>query len=372
MASPERPGKPKPSEADLEKLRERATERDVDAEVVVLGGEASRQRIADDHLGAEGSPPYAVWQRPAVDAVEDRERLSYYDRPLLKEPTWIWTVPGYFFAGGAAGGAALLGAVAQIADRDGLDGLIRRARWVGAVGGGIGSALLVADLGRPERVLNMLRVFRPSSPMSVGSWALSGAASLTAGSAILDARTPLRRIGDILGLGAGALAMPLSTYTAVLLSNTAVPLWQEVRRSLPALFAASAVTSAASILDLFPGNERESRVIRTYGVAGRFGELIAARAFEREAHRIPRIARPLHEGMCGSLWRVSEVLNVASLALSLVPTRRRGPRIAAAVTGIGSGLALRFAVMRAGKMSSVDPHATFQQQRDRLRTTEAG
>jgi formate-dependent nitrite reductase membrane component NrfD len=371
MAQPDRPDDERPTEDDLEDLRRRAGDRDVDADVVVLRGEASRQEVPPNRAHAEGAPPFAVWDRPASRAQAHGEGATYYDRPVLKEPTWIWTVPAYFFAGGAAGGAAILAAAAQLADRDGLEGLVRRARWVGGVGGGIGSALLIADLGRPERFFNMLRVFRPSSPMNVGSWALSGAASLTMGAAILDAPgTPLRPLGDVLGLGAGVLAMPLSTYTAVLLSNTAVPLWQQIRRSLPPLFASSAVSSAASILDLLPGSERESRIVRAYGIAGRVAELLAARAVEREARRIPRVGLPLEQGVSGTLWKASEVLNVASLALSVLPTRRRAPRVAAAVTGIASGIALRFAVMRAGKVSAVDPRATFQQQRAGLGAAE--
>jgi formate-dependent nitrite reductase membrane component NrfD len=312
-----------------------------------------------------------VWGRPALGASTDVHGATYYERPTLKEPTWIWTVPTYFFAGGAAGGAALIAAAAQLADRDGLEGLIRRARWVGAIGGMAGSVLLIADLGRPDRFFNMLRVFRPSSPMSVGSWSLAAAGLLTAGSAVINAPgTPLRPVGDVLGLGAGAVALPLSTYTAVLLSNTAVPLWQQIRRSLPVLFASSAVSSSASILDLLPATPRESRILRAYGIAGRLGELFSAPIVKREASRVPRVAAPLHDGVSGALWRASQFLNIAGLALSVLPTRRRGPRIAAAVAGIASGLTLRFAVMRAGKLSSMDPHATFQQQRAGLGAAE--
>jgi hypothetical protein len=149
-------------------------------------------------------------------------------------------------------------------------------------------------------------------------------------------------------------------------------LWQQTRRSLPALFAASAVSSAASILDLLPASERESRIVRAYGVAGRVAELVAARALEREAERVPRVARPLREGVSGALWRASEVLNVASLALAVIPTRRRAPRIASAVAGVASAIALRFAVMRAGTVSSMDPRATFQQQRAGFGAAEVG
>jgi hypothetical protein len=97
---------------------------------------------------------------------------GYYGLPLLKQPSWTWEIPLYFFVGGAAGAAAVVGA---IADYTGADrALVRHARWIAAAGSVISPALLIADLGRPERFLNMLRVFKPRSPMSVGVWTLLG------------------------------------------------------------------------------------------------------------------------------------------------------------------------------------------------------
>src|SRR6185436_9246973 len=93
----------------------------------------------------------------------------YYGLPILKKPVWTWEVPVYFFVGGAAGAAAMIGAAAQLAG--GNERLVRDARRVAAIGANLSAPLLIADLGRPERFLNMLRVFKPQSPMSVGAWA---------------------------------------------------------------------------------------------------------------------------------------------------------------------------------------------------------
>src|SRR5205807_3058455 len=141
------------------------------------------------------------------------------------------------YAGGTAGAAATLGAAAQLLDRDELDGLVRRCRWIAAAGTAIGTALLVEDLGRPGRFLNMLRVFRRTSPLSVGSWILAPTTALSSASVVLPGT-----IGDAAGLAAGALGAPLAGYTAVLLTNTAVPVWEQPRRSFPPLLVASAVT----------------------------------------------------------------------------------------------------------------------------------
>src|SRR5947208_11215073 len=97
---------------------------------------------------------------------------GYYGIPLLKEPAWTWEIPLYFFVGGAAGAAAVVGAIASYTGADRR--LVRDARWIAAAGSVLSPALLISDLGRPERFLNMMRVFKPQSAMSMGVWTLVG------------------------------------------------------------------------------------------------------------------------------------------------------------------------------------------------------
>ena len=335
----------------------------VDPEVGLLAGEASDQKVPEDRAATEGAAPFDVWKEmPSADGRAGDP--TYYERPVLKEPTWVWAVPAYFFSGGAAGASAVLALVAQAVDREGLDRLVTRARWTAAAGCAAGTALLIEDLGRPERFLNMLRVFRPSSPMSVGSWVLATASPTSAGAALLaGAGGGPRAAGDAAGVVAGVAGLPLSGYTAVLLSNTAVPVWQATRRSLPLLFVASSVASAASILDLFDLSEREHAVVRRYGTVGRVAELVAGMAVERDADEVEQVGRALHEGVADTLWRASKALGAASLALSFLSKRSRTARKASAVLGVLGGLATRFAVFHAGRRSSTDPRATFRQQR---------
>jgi len=116
---------------------------------------------------------------------------SYYGRPVLKEPVWQPEIPWYFFTGGLAGASGVLSLVARLS---GNETLARRSLYVGAAADLVSPALLVSDLGRPERFLNMFRVFKVTSPMSVGSWILgvSGGASTTA--ALLEATGKLKPI----------------------------------------------------------------------------------------------------------------------------------------------------------------------------------
>src|SRR3954452_14571987 len=168
---------------------------------------------------------------------------TYYDVPLLKAPVWTWEVPLYFFVGGAAGGAAIIGSLAEWTGTDGT--LARDARWTAAAGGPLSAALLTADLGRPERFVNMLRVFKPQSAMSVGSWTLA-AFSAASAVAVLPLRAlaaPAQPVSALLGCG-------MLTYTGVLIGATAVPAWHDHVRTLPIHFAASGLASAAATLSL--------------------------------------------------------------------------------------------------------------------------
>jgi formate-dependent nitrite reductase membrane component NrfD len=296
----------------------------IDPALGTLEGEAARQ----------AAPEFAV-------AVPTR-------LPLLKAPVWIWSIPAYFFVGGVGGAAMTLGLAAELFGGKTLRRFDRRCRWTGAVAGGIGSALLIHDLGRKGRFLFMLRVFRATSPMSIGSWVLALATPLSGASATLGGR-----LGWLAGLGAGLLGLPLATYTAVLLGTTAIPLWSETRRSLPFLFGGSAVASLASVFELMDLDPRERAIMFRFGTAGRVAELAASAVFEHEARRSPGVARPLRDGLSGALWNTATVCTLASLTVSLMPGDGRTKRRIAGVLGIAGGVCLRFAVFYAGKRSAL-------------------
>ena len=156
--------------------------------------------------------------------------------------------------------------------------------------------------------------------------------------------------------------MPLATYTAVLLSNSAVPVWLATRRSLPLLFGASSAASLASVLDLLPLGYRERAIVRRFGIAGRAADVVAGYVVERDACANPRVGRPLSQGVSGVLWKSARLLTVASLVLTLIPGESKSRRRLAGLLGVAGGLALRFGVFHAGKASALDPRATFSQQ----------
>jgi formate-dependent nitrite reductase membrane component NrfD len=210
----------------------------------------------------------------------------------------------------------------------------------------------------------MLRVFRPSSPMNMGTWILS-AFGLCTGLASLPAvsRAPegVRRMGDFAWRLAGLVGLPLTGYTGALLADTAVPLWQGARRTLPVLFSLSGASAAASILELFPARAPEAKAVHRFGMVAKAAEIAATFALEREVSLVPRVARPLRTGLTGALWRAARALTFGSLVLSLARRNRRA--VVQGLLGTAGAVALRFALLQAGRRSTRDPRAAFEQQR---------
>jgi hypothetical protein len=332
--------------------------RNVDERLGVLQGEAADVEV--------GRPLDAFpLQRHGPSRATDRaaqESPTYYELPVLKAPVWIATIPTDFYVGGVTGGALALGAAVQLLD-DERPALLRACRWMGAVGTVASAGLLIADLGRPSRFLNMLRVFRPTSPMSVGSWVLA-ATGATATLAVLGApRGPLARGATTI---AGALGLALAGYTGVLLANTAVPLWRGARRAMPPLFLGSGLASAAALLELVALPARDRALARRVGVLGKVLELSLSRALERELDGAPRARMPLEEGATGALWRAAKALTSASLLLAVLPRAPRRLRTLGAALGTAGALAMRFGLFHGGKRSARDPRATFEGQRARM------
>jgi formate-dependent nitrite reductase membrane component NrfD len=334
--------------------------RNIDLSAGVLSGEAADQAAPDTRKDIA----LHAQSFPYVPSHQSRESPTYYDHPMLKQPVWIWSIPAYFYVGGVAGVGAALGAAAQLIAPRGMRALIVRSRWVATAGGAVSAALLVHDLGRPERFLNMLRVFRVSSPMSMGSWILAVFSSAAGAAAILPFGPRLfRPLANISGLVAGVFGLGLSGYTGVLISQTAVPVWQTSYRTTPVLFLASGAASAASFFEFFKLNSREARAVEWFGSFGKTIELAATFALEAEANRIERVGRPLSRGFSGFLWQSAKAFTIASAILSVLPGKSRPRRVVAGLLGSVAGLCLRFGMFYAGKASARDPRASFVQQR---------
>jgi hypothetical protein len=325
-------GKPKATEQRLDEIRKAAAER--------------RSAVA---------PPA---ENPKVQSGE-----SYYGLPVLKGPVWTWEVPLYFIVGGISGVSACIAFAAQLLHRD--PALIRFALWMALIGGAICPVLLISDLGRPARFLNMLRVFKFQSAMSLGAWilvAFSNCVLLALVCLELKMRgfsnpllTPLLWFGECSGAVTGLL---LASYTGVLIGATAIPVWSENRIVLPVHFLTSGLGCSSGILELAGFLIPATQIIGfvASGIETLIGILLELRK--------SRVGAPLYRGESGWTLRIAGIVEgPVALLLRLIAGSTPAGRYAAAGCFLAGALLSRYGWIWAGRVSAHDPHALFQLQR---------
>lgn len=303
-------------------------------------------------------------QQEAAALVPSRVQLpvasaekGYYELPMVKEPSWTWEIPLYFFIGGVAGTASVLAGVAELTGAS--PKLVRDARRISLLGAMLSPALLISDLGRPARFLAMLRVFKPQSPMSVGVWILMGfSAGTTAANAgaWMRARSEfpglaalLERIGDVTAL---AFGLPFASYTGVLVGATVIPAWNSNASLLPAHFLASGLGASVGLLEI-AGNRTQA--LQWLGLGAAAAETAVGAKIELKNN--PAEA-PLKRGPSGWFIRLGGLLSgpvpLALRAMSLVMKPRPAlklRRYAAVAAMVGSAVT-RAAWIYAGHVSA--------------------
>jgi hypothetical protein len=286
---------------------------------------------------------------------------SYYGRPIIKEPVWQPEIPVYFFMGGLGGASSVLSLVARVSSNELL---ARRSIYIGAAADAVSPLLLISDLGRPERFLNMLRVFKVTSPMSVGSWILAVSSAGSSGAAFLNAIGRLRRVGDVARTVSAVSGAPLAVYTATLISDTAIPVWHEARHELPFLFGSSAAATAgaAAAIAVPPAQAGPARRL---AIGGALVENAVMVAMEK---RLGMLGEPYRQGDAGRYAKVAKACSLGGAALLAAAGRRS--RLASAAGGalvLAGEMALRWSVFKAGFQSARDPKYTVIPQRERVR-----
>ncbi|MCG7432915.1 polysulfide reductase NrfD [Kocuria indica] len=313
-----------------------------------------------------------------VPVVPEPEFRSYYGRPIVKAPPWDSKIASYLFLGGLAGGSALLSLGGYFTDRPAL----RRNGRLGALGAAsLGTVALIADLGRPERFLHMMRTVKPTSPMSLGSWLLAGFATNAGVAAAIevdrmtDERLPLGPLRPVLhalelptSVASGVLGAPLAAYTAVLLGDTAVPTWHEMHAHLPFVFVSSASLASGGFA-LVTTPVAETGPARFFAVAGVAGELAAMHVMKGAMD--PVSVEPLEQGKPGAWLTWSERLSVIGGVGALLGGRRRWVAAASGLALMTSSALTRWGVFWAGKESVKDPRYTVIPQRNRLEKRRA-
>lgn len=295
---------------------------------------------------------------------------TYYERPLLKKPHWEWEVVTYLFVGGITGGSGILVLLADERPEREAD-LARSARYVSFVLAAACPAILVKHLGRPERFLNMLRIIKAKSVMSLGVWGLvnfSAAATLAlAGRLSRDGVLPafVAKLEPrwLTKLVMGVFGAFIAGYTGVLISATAIPVWALGKRHIPAFSVCSGVAGAcalnAAILALC-GSDRTRHKLERLGLVASTAEMILIEAFRRHAGAA---GEPMFGGARGrKLRNVTEIGGIIAPALlSLLPFGGRTKTLLASALTLAGGYVLRETLLEGGKASADDPRAASRQ-----------
>jgi hypothetical protein len=305
--------------------------------------------------------------------VPDATFSSYYGRAVLKRPVWRERdIAGYLFFGGLSAGSALLGAGGDVTGRPAL----RRSGRLAAVGSlTVSTGFLIHDLGRPSRFLNMLRVFKPTSPMSVGSWLLSGfglPAGVAAGAELTGlVPKPLRGLVNAVsrpaGVAAASLAPAIAAYTAVLLADTAVPTWHEAYPELPFVFVGSAAAASGGLAMMLVPLDQASPA-RRMAVAGAAVDLAAA---QKMGDRLGLVGEPLRTGHSGQLLKLAKGLTIGGAVVTATLGRRsRWASVIGGAALVAGSVFTRFGIFSAGVVSAEDPKDVVRPQRERVRARE--
>lgn len=299
-------------------------------------------------------------RRGEQPVVPDTQFTSYYGKPIINGPVWKSPdIPGYLFLGGVAGGSSLLAAGAQLTGRRRL-ATVSKVGAFGAITLSLGA--LVHDLGRPARFLNMLRVFKPTSPMNMGSWLLAGYGPLAGGAAASAVTGLLPRAGAAATAGAALTGPAVAAYTAALVSDTAVPAWHEGHRELPYVFVGSGAVGAAG-LGLLGARDDEQSPARNLAL---FGAALELGSFKRMEKRLGMVAEPYRSGRAGLLVRAGEALAAAGSAGAVLGRRSRVARLLSGAALVAGSACTKWGVFEAGRVSAEDPKYTVVPQRQRL------
>jgi formate-dependent nitrite reductase membrane component NrfD len=317
------------------------------------------------------------YKQSNLGAAVSRPRDAYRDVPILKRPTWNNEVAAYFFFGGVSAGAAVIGSLAEVFGGERRKRLARTAHYVSFATLLPCPPLLIDDLGVPSRFHHMLRVFKPSSPMNLGSWTLlvhGAGATLTVMCMLAHERKlPLPIAGSLLrllperllaGLGLPS-SLLLAGYTGVLLATTSVPVWY-ASPLLGALFMSSSLstgTGAISLASALTGRESQSdhHTLASLGIALGAGEIALLGGYLATSGDA---AAPLFRGKERALLAGAVIMMAAAIVLdvlSLGPAKKSTSMGAlAGAAALAGGALLRWAVVRAGRPSADDREGTLK------------
>ncbi len=306
---------------------------------------------------------------------------NYYGYPALKSPHWKWQIPLYFFTGGLAAGSYLIATLASLFGTEDDRVVARTGRFIALASLAVSPILLISDLGRPERFANMLRIVKTRSPMSMGTWGISGF-GMFAGlgvvrqlveDGVLSSTSPVARLFawvplSVSGVIGSLFAFFVSGYTGVLLSFTNAPFWAKNPWLQAPLFITSALTSSVAAISLVLTLIGRGTG-RTYGWLERLADGAAvgeAALMVGSGVALGTTAKPLVKLRNGLPFWLAVVLQgtVAPLVLRQLErphkTKSSAMHVAAHISVLIGSLAFRWVTVEAGQETADDPDAYFR------------
>lgn len=314
-------------------------------------------------------PPLAGYGQPGragrLPLERDYAGETYYGRPALKPSPFGWMVGAYIWVAGLGGAAQIIATLADFLGAS--ETVVRRGRHIAFATAPVGGALLIADLHTPQRFYNMLRIFRRTSPMSIGTYVLMsfGAFSgLTVLGQMLADRGRARWLARAAQVPAALAGAGMTTYTAALLAATSTPLWAAEPRLLAIRFASAATASGAAALSLserIDGHEENCGALDDLTMVATAVELAAA-AVSESRYREKGVGGPLQEPPWGPVHKLGVLAlgNAVPLALYALGRRRAGASIAASLAVLAGGFLMRSVILHAGNRSAKRPVDYFR------------
>ena len=312
--------------------------------------------------------PYGREAKYALPRAVDAPITTYYDQPQLKKSHWGSRVALYIFMAGLSGGAQLIATAADLAGGEQHRGVVRRGRHIALLAVFFGPPLLIWDLHSPDRFYNMLRIFRRTSAMSIGTYVLSSFSLFS----LITATAQLagwRKTARLMQLPAAVAGAGMTTYTASLLAATSTPFWAAIPRELAVQFAASSLSAAAAALQLAgraDGDNAAAPALEGVGLAAaatEFAGALAATRRYREAGigEAASTARPW-----GALHQLGAIGLGAAVPLAFYAGKLAGRRprsrlmLAASLAALAGSFLLRLSVIEAGNDSAIRPQQSLR------------
>ena len=320
----------------------------------------------------QGSGRAETSHHPETDP--KRKDKNYYGIPPIKHAHWTWQIPLYFWIGGLGAGVQLFSTLAKLLGHEDK-ALTRTSRYTVLATMVLSPVLLIWDLGRPERFYNMLRILKLRSPMSTQSWSLMVFGSFGGLLATWQAADDgLLGRGKIAGLVkalipeklVSLLALPFGLYvgsnTGTLIAATSVPIWARNWMFMGPTFLASGLSTALSWLSLVLHLTRsgEAKTLDVLHRAEKATIVIEAILIALSLGRMSKWSKPLFSKTVAPLFVGGTLIGGIAAPFALLSGEEtRNKSILSAVLALAGGLAFRFALIRAGRISADDPEAYF-------------